>query len=339
MSSSPQDQKPELSVVVCTYRREEEMRDLVGDLLRQEGVAPEIVLVDQTPEHEPTTKRFLEKHRSRIRHLRLTEPNLPNARNEGIAAARGDVLVFIDDDLRVEADFLRSIRDEFRNPVVDGLAPLVVYEHDGKVDSHASALERLPPGWEQEARIRVSRVAGACMAFRRKLVVEVGGFEALLGRLNPSASNEDFEFCGRWVRAGHSLWLVPGIRALHRMDAPGGCDVRTRPLEESERQHTRAGTFVILKEEQAFQRLTLRALLRLLRLTVVRRDILSRGPVESGRALRRMTTTLYDVRRFWELHRAAEQGLASTDAVESSVVVGSANSRPGADSGAPGERG
>jgi hypothetical protein len=66
-------------------------------------------------------------------------------------------------------------------------------------------------------------------------------------------------------------------------------------------------TFLVLKEEQSFERLGLRALGRLLRLGVVRRDVLMGGPAEWLRATTRLRRTVRDVRDFWRSQAAAPQ--------------------------------
>jgi len=308
---SPQDSaelsSPSVSVVVCTYRREQTLRELLSDLLAQRDPEPQIVVVDQTPEHEPETAELLQRNAARLVHLRVEEPNLPNARNQGLAAATGDVVVFIDDDLRVPEDFLAGLAAQFQNSEVEAVAPLVVVEGERPQGAFTQRFYRFDDGWTSEERIQVPRVIGACMAYRRELVAALGGFEALLGRLNPSAAAEDYEFCGRWTRAGHRMWLAPQVQALHHMDAAGGCDMRGRPEPEALRQQLRGMTFLVLKEEQAFGRLSFRAVARLLRLGLVRRDVLASGPAGWLRAVTRLRHTVRDVREFWRLQAAEAQ--------------------------------
>jgi GT2 family glycosyltransferase len=306
-----------VSVVICTYRREDTLRQLILDLLQQRDVDPEIVVVDQTPEHEPETNALLMEHRARLKHIQISEPNLPNARNVGLVAAFGEIIVFIDDDLRVPPDFLRGLLSHFDEPEVDGIAPLVAVNNEDPLGAYTERFYGFRSGWRDRRRISVQRVIGACMAFRRELVIELDGFEPLMGRLNPSAAMEDYEFCGRWIAAGHLLWLAPQVQALHHTDIAGGCDVRTVPRSESFLHQLRAMTFVVLKEQGSLERVRLRAVPRLLRIGVVRRDLLERGPAEWVRSFWRLRRVVKDVLAFWQAQNVAPRELSGRSAGDS----------------------
>jgi hypothetical protein len=57
-----------------------------------------------------------------------------------------------------------------------------------------------------------------------------------------------------------------------------------------------------MKEEHAFERLTARALYRLLRASALRRDVLRSGPRATASELMRLYETVTDVRQFWRDH-------------------------------------
>lgn len=288
---------PQISAVVCTYRREESLCDVLSDLLAQEGVEAEILVMDQTRDHAPETLAFFARHADRLRRVTLPEPNLPAARNEAVRMARAEVIAFADDDLRLPPDLLRGMVDQFEDAEVEGLAPLVV-------------VAGAPPGrdveqrygfrgdWRSARRLRVDSVMGACMAFRREAILGVGGFDEALGRLNRTAAGEDTEFCRRFTRSGRGLWLSPSMQVKHLTEIPGGCDARTGLYGASEAPHRRAMAYMILKEEGAFARMTPRAAARLLRASVVRRDVLAAGPRAMLEAVSLMWSTVRDVRAF-----------------------------------------
>jgi GT2 family glycosyltransferase len=303
---------PAVSVIICTYNREESLCDVLSDVIAQRFRDFETIVVDQTPVHTPTTIDFLARHRTHFRHLEIEEPNLPGARNLGVAAATGDIVVFMDDDIRVSPGFLGEVLDVFADGAVSAMAPRVVPEP-------------YEPGWEPPMpRLRRrSRAAprplrqciGACFAVRRRVLVSLGGSDPVLGRLNANgAVGEDDDLTRRITAAGHRLWYDPRITVRHANGVAGGCENRTGPKAFDLRRHARANAYIILKEERAFDRLTGRALLRFVRLTSFRRDVILAGPRAFVRGLNQIRPLVAEVRAF-----VREDGGSARDALLESI--------------------
>jgi GT2 family glycosyltransferase len=282
-----------VSVVICTYLREESLRNVLLDLMAQDVLPDEVIVVDQTPEHEPTTDALLLALRPLVHRERQIEPNLPKARNRATELARSDTVLFVDDDVRLLPSFLSDLYTLFRTATVDAICPLV------------TAAGR-PPGADVEIRygfrgawmarplIAVDSAIGACMAIRRSAIIAVGGFDEDLGRLHPSASGEDLEFTRRLTRAGFVLALAPAVRVGHEADRPGGCRVREVADTCASR---RAMAYITLKEGNAFDRLTPAAAARLVRVYFCRRDVLF-SPLRLSKAWRALRTDVRVVRKF-----------------------------------------
>lgn len=95
-SSSP----PRVSVIIRSYKRLGALRVLLRRLLDQRHDSFEIVVVEQTPEPDPQDWAAIEELASdaRIRLIQREPLGGPAARNLGVECARGDLLIFIDDD-------------------------------------------------------------------------------------------------------------------------------------------------------------------------------------------------------------------------------------------------
>ncbi|MGH9903523.1 MAG: glycosyltransferase family 2 protein, partial [Pyrinomonadaceae bacterium] len=106
-----------ISVVTPTLRRPAEVAGLLENLSRQTMLPAEVILVDGAPAGERQTEEVVAALQSSglpfrcryIRHARGTAIQ----RNAGIEAARGALVAFVDDDVRLEAEFLRRIADVF----------------------------------------------------------------------------------------------------------------------------------------------------------------------------------------------------------------------------------
>ena len=103
-----------LIVIVCTYNRAKYIGNLLesiaaNDLPRNEY---EIVLVDNncTDNTREICEVFATKHKDvNFRYVVESEQGLSAARNKGIKEAKGDVLVYVDDDALVDTWYLRTI--------------------------------------------------------------------------------------------------------------------------------------------------------------------------------------------------------------------------------------
>ncbi len=94
---------PLLTVVVPVYRVERTLDEAVESILAQ-GVDLEVVLVDDgSPDRCPALCDAWAARDTRVRTLHRPNGGLSAARNDGIAAARGAYITFVDSDDRLEA--------------------------------------------------------------------------------------------------------------------------------------------------------------------------------------------------------------------------------------------
>ena len=90
-----------VSIAIPTYGREQVLLETVQLLLEQSPRAAEILVVDQTPQHEPATAHQLEEwdQRGEIRLIRRSLPSIPAAMNAALQAASSPLVLYLDDDL------------------------------------------------------------------------------------------------------------------------------------------------------------------------------------------------------------------------------------------------
>ncbi|NJM52395.1 MAG: glycosyltransferase family 2 protein [Blastocatellia bacterium] len=106
-----------ISIVTPTFRRAEEVKGLLENISNQSLLPDELILVDGAPVGENETEELVLKIRSNfsfqinyIRHGGGTAIQ----RNIGIDNAQGKFVALIDDDVRLERDFLENITDVFK---------------------------------------------------------------------------------------------------------------------------------------------------------------------------------------------------------------------------------
>lgn len=103
-----------ISVVTPTLGRPTEVAGLLQNLSEQTLLPAEIILVDGAPESNKETEDLSQSLRDTLpflcRHIRHSKGTAVQ-RNAGIDLARGSLIAFIDDDVRLEPDFFRACLD------------------------------------------------------------------------------------------------------------------------------------------------------------------------------------------------------------------------------------
>ena len=109
-----------LSVIICTYNRDRYIYNVLRSLA--ENSLPrteyEIVLVDNncTDRTREECARFQADYpQVAFRYVTERQQGLSHARNRGIGEARGEVLVYVDDDATVNREYLRTYGDFFHH--------------------------------------------------------------------------------------------------------------------------------------------------------------------------------------------------------------------------------
>jgi hypothetical protein len=130
-----------LSVVVCSHNpRRDYLKRVLEALASQDrvGVEWELILVDSAS-REPLARDVDLRWHSQARHVRESEPGLTRARLRGINEARGDILVFVDDDNVLDSDYLSQAARIARE-----------WAHIGAWSGACRPeFERTPPRWTQ----------------------------------------------------------------------------------------------------------------------------------------------------------------------------------------------
>lgn len=98
-----------VSVVTPTFKRPAEIAELLANLSEQKLLPDEVILIDGSPSNDCETAEVVERFHDnlpfRVRYLR-SERGTAVQRNHGIGVANGTFVALIDDDVRLERDFL-----------------------------------------------------------------------------------------------------------------------------------------------------------------------------------------------------------------------------------------
>ena len=159
---------------------------------------------------DPGVSRAAERSGARI--VRQDHAGPGAARNRGAAEARGELLVFLDDDCAPVPDWLDALdRARAANPGC-GVGGRTVNALSGNVYSSASqALIDYLYGYYNTGSRPIPLFTTSNLALPRAEFERLGGFDRRFTR----AGGEDRELCLRWVRAGGRLVYAPDATVLH----------------------------------------------------------------------------------------------------------------------------
>lgn len=218
-----------LSTVVCTYDRYDLLETSVEALLRQSISTFEIVIVDNSPDQVRAQKhaaRYVDHEN--VVYILEPRPGLSRARNAGIAASRGSVVAFIDDDAIPDTDWAKEVVKTFEEfpgkvGVVGGPASprWVTPRPDWLTDKLLSYLSIVDWGSELRELRPEEWLAGCNIAFRRTMLDAVGGFSEALGRTGAAAllSNEETQVVDLIRADGGLVVYNPRVRVEHIINA------------------------------------------------------------------------------------------------------------------------
>lgn len=209
------------SVVICAYieARWAALVAAVASVQAQQPPVDELVLV--IDHHEGLLARA-RQHWPGLGVRASTGPRgLSGARNSGIAATTGDVVLFLDDDAVAEPTWAARLTAPYADPDVLGVGGAAV-----------PAWEQGPPDWwpdefgwvvgcsyrgQPTTVSRVRNLMGCSMSLRRTILEAVGGFDVGLGRTaDAPLGGEETELC---IRAGQlfpaGVFLLEPAAVVH----------------------------------------------------------------------------------------------------------------------------
>src|SRR5713101_6990027 len=112
---------PTISVVMTTLRRPQAATRAVASILSSRHDSFELLLVDQNADDLSRHALGSLLNDPRLRYLRSDTCGLSAARNRGTAEARGELIVYTDDDCEVELGWLEAMERAFASEASPGL--------------------------------------------------------------------------------------------------------------------------------------------------------------------------------------------------------------------------
>lgn len=205
--------RPRFSVVVPTFQRRELVQECVRSLERQrfDGSWEVVVVVDGSTDG---TAEALRRMDVSVPLTVVEQPNrgLSAARNRGAAAARGELVLFLDDDMEAYPDLLAE-HDRSHRAGADAVMGDIPMHPDSPpsvvtkaVDEWAADRTRRLAG--NEAPLPYHDLLGGQLSVRRDVIEEIGGFDGEF-TAEGAFGGEDIDFGYRLVSSGRRVVFNP----------------------------------------------------------------------------------------------------------------------------------
>ena len=220
---------PAVSVVLVTYNSRDEIGPCL-DSLRDQDVPIEVLAVDNAS--GDGTQGLLKERSRRWPTLKLilndTNRGLASANNQPLGECRGRYVLILNPDVVVPKEALgKMVQYVDANPTVGVVGPLCLFE-DGTphVSSHRhwtafhmmfwrmapfGVARRLYDRLSSYRQRDVQYVTGACLLIRRRLLVEIGGYDERFFL----AVEDVADLCLRARRKGHRVVFYPEATITH----------------------------------------------------------------------------------------------------------------------------
>ena len=214
--------RPLVSIVVLTYNALQYTKECIESIRDHTAYPHEIIFIDNAS--NDGTVEYLEQVVADNPHYRLiankTNRGFAAGSNQGVAAARGDYVMLLNNDVLVSSGWLRDLVAALeRDPQIGMVGP--VTNHISGRQSIASIPYDDTPGFHKFAgRIREAsggkltprrRIAGFAILMRKALFDELHGFEEIFG----SGNYEDDDLCLRVQGRGFAIMVDEGTFIHH----------------------------------------------------------------------------------------------------------------------------
>ena len=253
MMENEEENDKKISIIICTYLRGEKLVDAIWSCLRQSFSKKEyeIVVVDNAPFESGIKEEimaFAEKYKEYgefIRYIAVPQKGLSSARNAGMWNAKGEYLLFLDDDALCDYYLLEELYTAFKyHPTAGIVGGQVILEVPFPRPS--VLLKGFENIWSQfkvtystykEATQQFEFPYGANYSARKSALWRAGGFRMCYGRVgNDYAGGEETALCFKMLQIGYTIGIQPKAKVLHRVD-------RERFNPEHVKKTIRAGIF------------------------------------------------------------------------------------------------
>jgi len=219
-----------LSIIIPTYNREKDLKDTIKSVLMQSYTDYEVLVVDNGPSTDNTRVVVESFEDNRVKYIATDLKGCIFARNIGAEAARGEILLTLDDDIEfIEGNELARLVETYKND--NGIAIVGGIELSHRDEIIRKSVDVLPPEVgiisekgdfntsfkliEGHGITEVDHVRSAFMGIRKEFFNRVGGFDEIYNARGLGFRYES-DLCLKAKRTGYKVVVNPEIKIWHK---------------------------------------------------------------------------------------------------------------------------
>lgn len=211
-----------LSVIIPTYNRADTLKVCLEKVIAQQGVDFEVIVVDDgSTDHTEKIVSNVQHQTSniKIKYIHQSSTHQAVARNRGVEASSGEIIVFIGDDIFIEPEFLMKHHDIHIQYPEENMAVLgfTTWDPSLEINSYMRFLES--SGWQFGYKFLHPKFIGRLDPYKFFYTSNISLKKSFFEK---EKFNEDFVFYG-WedIELGFRLWKHHGMKIYYEPQAIG----------------------------------------------------------------------------------------------------------------------
>ncbi|MCK9281750.1 MAG: glycosyltransferase [Melioribacteraceae bacterium] len=210
---------PKVSIIIITYNQYEYSAKCISSLFKYTHESFEVIVVDNASKDDSANK--INKDFNGI-HVISNKENrgFPKAVNQGIAEAKGDYILILNNDTVVTAGWLERMIEAAESDPKIGIVGPISNEVSGLQKDNDAKYETIEEMSQYAGKVKEKnagelfnfpRVAFLCTLIKREVINEIGGLDE---RFSPG-NYEDDDFCLRTQMAGYKTVIAKDVFIHH----------------------------------------------------------------------------------------------------------------------------
>lgn len=206
-----------ISIIIASYNRKSYLEKTLDYCFNQVKQPLEVIVIDASEEKLRLNNDFIEQFGKKLIYVKWDEVgNISKQRNAGIKLAKGELILFVDDDVKFDKDLLEVIELNMIYHNADGLSGLIESAHrptskEVNVFKRETLLYLGQPSFHQcDFFVETYLISAACFAVKKSALLAIGGFDE-----QQKGVFDDSDVGIRLTNAGFKIYHDNKIKVFH----------------------------------------------------------------------------------------------------------------------------